>query len=200
MDKEKVINMFINDVKEVLEKENGDVVKIDLPFMVAPLLQNLYKEKYSEFILNLKDYYYSIDFIEDTSFGYSRSNGKLKIVFYLPNTSPLTYQINFTYEERNKQNGYCQCNYEDEGYREDKECCGHDCEWDAPSFELTKIVEIGSDSFEGDEHDYWDYEDVFYFKDNVKALEEEQEKILLEIDSYNERLMSIQQKLEALKA
>jgi hypothetical protein len=39
-------------------------------------------------------------------------------------------------------------------YREDKHCCGHGCDCTFCSFALYKVMHVGGDVWEGDEHDY----------------------------------------------
>ena len=58
--------------------------------------------------------------------------------------------------------------------RYDKGCCGHGCDASFCAFELHKILHITKDTWHGDEHAYWDFEDEFYTSD--KELEEKKAK------------------------
>lgn len=107
------------------------------------------------------------------------------------------YEIVFDYDERNW--GYCECNPSDLDYREDKHCCGHGCDWDAPSIKVRKSFLISEHSWSGDEHDYWDFEDKFYADDK----EENEKKLLAEreykIKSLKETIENAQKELKKLE-
>ena len=69
-------------------------------------------------------------------------------------------------------------------YREDKECCGHGCDADFCEFSLNKILKIVGGSWNGDEHDYWEFEDKFYEIDKEladKKVEEDKERMIREL-------------------
>lgn len=107
------------------------------------------------------------------------------------------YELTFNYDEHNW--GYCECKPGDPDYREDKHCCGHGCDWDAPSIEVRKSFLVSNHSWHGDEHDYWDFEDKFYESDN----EENQKKLIAEreykIKSLKETIENAQKKLKELE-
>ena len=107
------------------------------------------------------------------------------------------YEITFSYDERNW--GYCECSLGDPDYREDKHCCGHGCDWDAPSVEVRKSFLVSNHSWSGDEHDYWDFEETFY--DNDK--EENEKKMLAErkykINSLKATIENAQKRLKELE-
>ena len=87
-----------------------------------------------------------------------------------------SYKIEFGKDDRSW--GYCTCTNEDQDYREDKDCCGHGCDWTAPTISIKKIISLGNNGWTGDEHDYWDFEDNFYkSNDELAKGKEEQEKL-----------------------
>lgn len=106
------------------------------------------------------------------------------------------YEINFSYVERYW--GYCECEPGDEDYREDHQCCGRICDWDAPVVSISRCYKYDSGEWEGDEHDYWDFEDSFY-KDSVeeKARKEEEER-KLRIKQLEEQIADCKHELDKI--
>ena len=179
------IQKFIEQLIDVLKYENTyrepNGKKLDIPFLVSVLWQDLTNnyECYNEFCSDLRDCdNYDIVIGEDNYcickvnvFLYNDTeNDNWKCV----EESDFRYEITFSYDERNW--GYCQCSPGDPDYREDKHCCGHGCDWEAPSVEVRKSFLVSNHSWHGDEHDYWDFEDKFYANDK----EEKQKKLLVE--------------------
>ena len=111
--------------------------------------------------------------------------------------SDFRYEIIFNYDERNW--GYCECKPSDQDYREDKHCCGHGCDWEAPSVEVRKSFLVSNHSWHGDEHDYWEFEDKFYESDK----EENEKKLLAEreykIKNLKETIENAQKELKKLE-
>ena len=103
----------------------------------------------------------------------------------------------FSYDERNLR--YCECSPGDLDYREDKHCCGHGCDWEASKIEVRKSILVSRCSWDGDEHDYWDFEDEFYADDK----EENEKKKLAEreykIRELKETIENAQKELEKLE-
>ena len=106
------------------------------------------------------------------------------------------YRICFSYDKRDW--GYCECTPDMEDYREDKKCCGHGCDASFCSFSLHKINNIMSDSWHGDEHDYWDFEDKFYMDDKELADKKNKEETERKIRELQERISSDSKKLAEL--
>ena len=106
------------------------------------------------------------------------------------------YRICFSYDERDW--GYCECTPDMEDYREDKKCCGHGCDASFCSFSLHKINNIMSDSWHGDEHDYWDFEDKFYMDDKELADKKNKEETERKIRELQKRISSDSKKLAEL--
>ena len=179
------IQNFIERLVEVLKYENtyGELngKKLDVPFLVSVLWQDLMDnyECYDEFCSDLRDCDNYDIVIGDDNYCICKVN-----VFLYNETennnwkcaeeSDFRYEITFSYDERNW--GYCECSPGDPDYREDKHCCGHGCDWEAPSVEVRKSFLVSNHSWHGDEHDYWDFEDKFYANDK----EENEKKLLAE--------------------
>lgn len=107
------------------------------------------------------------------------------------------YLISFTYDFRDY--GYCECTPDMDDYREDKECCGHGCDATFCEFLLQKISYVKRDSWHGDEHDYWNFEDEFYLNDEelaAKKREEDKERMIEElknrINEYDKKLKELE--------
>ena len=203
------IQKFIEQLIDVLKYENTyrepNGKKLDIPFLVSVLWQDLTNnyECYNEFCSDLRDCdNYDIVIGEDNYcickvnvFLYNKSeNNNLECCV---EESDFKYEITFSYDERNW--GYCECSPGDPDYREDKHCCGHVCDWEAPSVEVRKSFFVSNHSWSGDEHDYWDFEDKFYANDK----EENEKKLLAEreykIKNLKETIENAQKELKKLE-
>ena len=202
------IQNFIERLVEVLKCENTyqklNGIKLDIPFLVSVLWQDLMDnyECYDQFCSDLRDCDNYDIVIGDDNYCICKVN-----VFLYNETennnwkcaeeSDFRYEITFSYDERNW--GDCECSPGDQDYREDKHCCGHGCDWEAPSVEVRKSFLVSNHSWSGDEHDYWDFEDKFYESDN----EEKQKKLLAEIEckirNLKETIENAQKKLKELE-
>ena len=175
-----------------------------MEYIIAPLKQNLLKEEYKDFITHLSKYNYQINYSEDKSEGYT--NGSIDIYLYQRNSEyeewntpfeNFSYNIEFTKDQRYW--GYCECTSDDEDYREDKNCCGHGCDWTAPEFRIKKVIDIGIDSWHGDAHDYWDFEDNFYKSDKELAEEKAKKDKELKIKYLQDNINKMQKELVDLQ-
>lgn len=203
-----VFQYFMEQLIESLKNENTyrelNGKKLDIPFLVSALWQDLTDnyERYDEFCSDLKNCdNYDIVIGEDNNcickvnvLLYNETeNGNWKYA----EEADFRYEITFSYDERNW--GYCECSPGDPDYREDKHCCGHGCDWEAPSIEVRKSFLVSIHSWSGDEHDYWDFEDKFYANDK----EENEKKLLAEreykIKSLKETIENAQKKLKELE-
>lgn len=198
------IQKFIEQLIDVLKYENTyrepNGKKLNIPFLVSALWQDLTNnyECYNEFCSDLRDCDNYDIVIGDDNYCICKVN-----VFLYNETennnwkcaeeSDFRYEITFSYDERNW--GDCECSPGDPDYREDKHCCGHGCDWEAPSVEVRKSFLVSN----GDEHDYWDFEDKFYESDN----EEKQKKLLAEreckIRNLKETIENAQKELKKLE-
>lgn len=203
------IDAFIKELKrENEDREYHSIKKLNIPFILSSLYQSFSNNpnSYKEFISDLEMYSdYNIT-IDDSKNDY---NGIIDIEislikyqdgdynYYQDYDYPsYNYMICFSYDERNW--GYCECTPDMEDYREDKKCCGHGCDASFCSFSLHKINNIVSDSWHGDEHDYWDFEDEFYKNDNELADKKAKEETERKIRELQERISADSKKLAEL--
>lgn len=145
---------------------------LNIPFLISSLWEAFRAEPntYSDFIKCLNESYDYQIFITETDNTYY-GICKAIVSFSTSGTEWMSedyqYEIDFLYDPRDW--GYCECTLDMTDYREDKHCCGHGCDWWAPAFEIRKSFKIGNHSWNGDEHDYWDFEDEFYADDKELA-------------------------------
>lgn len=209
---QKFLDIFIQEMK----KENDDRNRIELsdiniPFVLSSLYQSFSNDihKYKEFIQDLKDYPDYNIVIEESKNDY---NGIIDVSINLVRESEqydcnayiidciypdYSYLIVFTYEDRDY--GYCQCTSDMPDYREDKHCCGHGCDASFCSFSLHKVLNIVSDSWNGDEYDYWEFEDEFYASDKELADKKAEEDKIRMIEELKNRIEADQKKLAELE-
>lgn len=202
------IQKFIEQLVDALKYENTyrelNGKKLNIPFLVSALWQDLMDnyECYDEFCSDLRDCdNYDIVIGDDNYY-------ICKVNIFLYNEienddwkclreSDSRYEFTFNYDEHNW--GYCECKPGDPDYREDKHCCGHGCDWDTPSIEVRKSFLVSNHSWDGDEHDYWDFEDKFYADDK----EENEKKLLAEreykIKNLKETIENAQKELKELE-
>lgn len=191
---------FIENIIEIFKSENerGES-KYDIPSIIAPLDQRL--GECEEFINDLKtnNYYINILDIEEEDF---YTYAKLQIVFYNGQSEEesyydylnFSYKIDFTIDQRDW--GYCMCSEGDKDYDSRHGCCGHGCDWSAPSFSITKQYHCGNYDWLGDEHDYWNFEDNF---NNITNKEKEELQKKAEINSLKEQMKCLEEKLHKLE-
>lgn len=202
------IQKFIEKLVDVLKYENEcrepNGEKLDIPFLVSALWQDLtYNHKYyDEFCSDLKNCdYYNIA-IEDSKYYICKANVIICNAIkdsdggrYIE--ANFRYEITFSYDKCNW--GYCECSPGDSDYREDKDCCGHRCDWEVPIIEVRKSFLVSNHLWSGDEHDYWDFEDKFYADDK----EENEKKLLAEreckIRNLKETIENAQKELKELE-
>lgn len=205
------LHSFVKDLVLSLKKENEcrepNGIKFNIPFLISTLCQSFNNDEslYKQFISDLKecdDYDICIDDLRPTY----QNTCTVIVSFYNDNNEDgygypeelnFQYEITFSFSERYYQ--YCDCTPDDPDYREDKKCCGHGCDWDAPKFEMRKNLLVSSQTWVGDEHDYWNFEDWFYANDN----EENQKKLIAEkedkIRNLKETIENAQKKLKELE-
>lgn len=193
------LQRFLEELKDTLESENesreyenlteDDRYSIfNIPFLMSSLWEAFRAEPntYSDFIESLnKSYDYQILITEPDNDYYGIC--KAIVGFHVSDKvydglEDCQYEINFNYDPRDW--GYCECTSDMEDYREDKHCCGHGCDWWAPAFEMRKSFSVGSHEWDGDEHDYWNFEDEFYASDKKladKKAEEDKARMIKEL-------------------
>ena len=207
---QKFLDVFVNELKrENSNREYHDTRKLNIPFIISTLYQsfNNNTDEYKELISDLErwsDYGLSIDKpvndycgIIDVEISLIKYDEENEEDFYEYDTPNYNYKLCFSYDERHW--GYCQCTPDMEDYREDKQCCGHGCDATFCSFSLHKIVNLGGDTWNGDEHDYWEFEDEFYANDKELAEKREKEHREREIMELKARIEADSKKLAELE-
>lgn len=205
---QRFIDIFIKELKrENEDRECHDIKKLNIPFILSSLYQSFLNnpDLYKEFVSDLEmylDYNITIDNPKNEYDGIIDAD--INLVRYkdgiesfqdydMPNYD---YRLCFSYDERYW--GYCECTPDMKDYREDKKCCGHGCDASFCSFSLHKINNIVSDSWHGDEHDYWDFEDEFYMNDKEFADKKSKEETERKIRELQERISADSKKLAEL--
>ena len=176
------LQCFIDKLVDELKRDSRE---IDIPFTISTLYQNFANNEacYTDFIRDITEY---SDYGFTVSDSKNEWDGTIDVTIYLYRYSKedmndydspgYDYELSFGIESRDW--GYCQCTPDMPDYREDKRCCGHGCDAAFSKFTLNKIINVKKGSWNGDEHDYWEFEDSFYKND--KELNEEKEKKELE--------------------
>lgn len=186
---------FIDRVIDELKREVSNK-QYNIPFIIAPLEQSL--DECTELLEDLQNHNYYIDTenIDDEDYW---TYAKLRIGFYDIEDDEEAY-LNFTYKmdfiRDERYWGYCMCSEDDEDYDARHRCCGHGCDWSAPSFSIIKENHIGNYKWNGDEHDYWDFEDKF---NNVTLEEKEDLQKKAEIKSLEKQIKDLTEKLHKLQ-
>jgi len=208
---QKFLDSFVAELKR--ENENRkyhDTRELDIPFIISTLYQsfNNNKDEYKELISDLEkwlDYSFVIenstndyDGIIDVEINLSKYGKESEEGYCEYSTPNYGYKLCFSYEERNW--GYCECTPDLEDYREDKHCCGHGCDAAFCEFELFKVTKVIRDSWHGDKHDYWEFEDQFYTNDKELAEKREKECREREIMELKARIEADSKKLAELEA
>ena len=206
---QKFLDNFINELKrENNNREYHETRKLDVPFIISTLYQSFDNntDKYKEFISDLRnwsDYGIIIENpvneyngIVDATITLIKYSDKESDYYKDYDTPCYDYKLCFSYDERNW--GYCECTPDMPDYREDKHCCGHGCDASFCAFELHKIVHVINDTWDGDEHDYWDFEDDFYKDDKELADKKAEEDRLREIKELKNQIETASKKLKEL--
>lgn len=180
-------NQLIDKIIKELVNEEAE----DISFIVAPLYQTL--EDNEELLNDISKYKYYVTYSEPEYDEYS--NGYISI--YLEdedgNSLPYRYELEFNTDRRLL--GHCQCSDEDKDYDARYGCCGHGCDWYAPTYSIRKITYICNNSWIGDEHDYWEFEDNFY---NVTEKEKESEIRQSKINDLKDNIRFYQKELDKI--
>lgn len=200
------LERFIESLKHEKEYTHNDLIsnQLDIPFIISSLYQSFKNNTsdYTEFISDLEEYSnYGFSF-ENSRNDY---NGIIDVYVYLSKetndwqeeTPNYDYLLSFTYDERDY--GYCMCTSDMEDYREDKQCCGHGCDATFCEFLLQKISYIKRDSWNGDEHSYWDFEDEFYKNDEELATQKREEDREIEIRELKKKIEEYSKRLAVLE-
>ena len=208
---QKFLDTFVDELKrENSDREYHDTRKLNIPFIISTLYQsfNNNTDKYNEFISDLEkwsDYGLIIDKpvndyngIIDVTVSLIKYDEESEEDYSEYDTPDYDYKFCFSYDERNW--GYCECTPDMDDYREDKKCCGHGCDASFCAFELHKIVHVVEDTWHGDEHDYWDFEDEFYASDKELADKKASEDKARMIKELKSRIEADSKKLAELES
>lgn len=206
------LDKLIAAIKEDNRSTNTHTAKpLNIPFIISSLYQSFNKDTniYEEFIQDLCLYPdYDISITDSKNDYNGIVDVEINLVkfpddeeneqYYMSSHSPdYNYKLRFTYDTRDY--GYCQCTPDMPDYREDKHCCGHGCDATFCEFSLHKVLNITSHSWDGDEHDYWEFEDEFYLNDKELADKKKEEDREREIAELRNRIEADQKKLAELE-
>lgn len=192
----------LKEYNEYLKSSDQEKSVIDIPFLISSLWQSFkdQPEKYGDLKEYLKTSYSIEIFPLDNDYSY----GEYKAVVSYSDSekeaaSEYYYVINFLSEDRYW--GYCECTSEDPDYREDKHCCGHGCDWVAPAFSIARVKEeVKYKCWNGDEHDYWDFEDSYYQDDKKLYKEKRAAEKQIEIDFLKQQIKQCEDELKKLES
>lgn len=201
---QKFLKNLIKKLKDENKRVSGDEWHgIDIPFVISSLYQDFQNNIsiYNSFIEDLNIYpNYSI-IVADSQNKYSGIiDVDVNLVKFVecsdggfpdskcPNYS---YKLCFSNEEQNY--GYCLCTPDMPDYRQDKNCCGHGCDAEFCKFSLHKVLHIVTASWNGDEHDYWNFEDEFWKKEKGDKIREK------EISELKKKIQADQKRLAELE-
>lgn len=204
-----VLQYFINKLVETFKRENeekNEQREFDIPFLISTLYQSFKNktENYKDFIndLNLySDYDMYVESTKDDWYGIV--DVIINLIKYNTSGDWNDYDIpNYHYEicffREDRDWGYCECTPDMPDYREDKGCCGHGCDACFCKFDLHKVTKISHGSWQGDEHDYWDFEDDFYKTDEELLLKKQEEDKKCEIERCKKYIEEYTKKLSEL--
>jgi len=211
------LQVFLDRLKEGLKSEvccsNLKNDQLDIPFIVSSLYQSFeeHTDIFKEFVQDLSLYSdYNISILDSQNDYNGLIDVEIKLVkfsykytennqWYTDSYKPnYDYKLCFSYDTRDY--GYCECTPDMPDYREDKHCCGHGCDAAFCEFSLYKVLHITSGSWEGDEHDYWDFEDEFYLSDKELAEKKEKEDREREVEELKSRIEADQKRLAELES
>ena len=185
-------------ISKIIEELKSEEVK-DIASIIAPFYKGLEGEQFKEFLQDLEKNDFWVRYNKSKKDEYT--NGNIIIQLQLNEADEYNnywlnynYEITFDFDGRNW--GYCQCEDNDKDYDARYKCCGHGCDWNAPSFSLIKHINIGQASWQGDEHALWNFQDKFNNIDN-KQLEEDKKQA--QITYYEEQIKIYENLLEKSK-
>ena len=203
------LDKVVDELKREKEYNRLKNDQLDIPFIISSIYQSFKNntDRYKDFIEDLDKYSDYGLYIEDSQHDY---NGLVDIgitlVKYINDANypeftdydnpDYDYKFTLAYDERNW--GYCECTPDMSDYREDKHCCGHGCDASFCSFELHKIVHVIKDTWHGDEHDYWEFEDEFYASDKELSDKKAEEDRLRKIEELKNQIETASKKLKEL--
>jgi hypothetical protein len=150
-------NQFVERVVATLMDENrsrigSDERLLDVAFMVAPIEQSIGGDEFAPLLATLGDE-------AEMYYREERDNyGEVQRLHIVTGTEGANYYYVLSFTTNERMWGYCECSPSDAEYDAEHRCCGHGCDWVAPSFSVRKVEHVGHAAWEGDESDYWRYE------------------------------------------
>ena len=209
-----VLQNFLEALVDALKEYNEDIkysnrfiredlesdIVLDIPFVISSLWQSFKNdpEKHANFKEDLKDQYCIKIFPLDN---YDSGECKAVVSYFDSEKDAMSeyyYVIKFLSEDRYW--GYCECTPEDPDYRKDHCCCGHGCDWVAPAFSIERMKKESYSSWNGDEHDYWDFEDSYYQDDKKAAEKKNAMEKQLKIDFLKQQIKQYEDELKELES
>ena len=200
---------FLDSLVEELNRENIDreqtgTKQLDIPFIISTLYQSFKNnpDKYNDFIEDLvewADYFIVMNESQNTYNGIIDVNVVLSKEYLESEFENPNYDYKFCFNYDNRHYGYCECTPDMPDYREDKHCCGHGCDAAFCEFDLHKVIRIASESWNGDEHDYWDFEEEFYASEEEIADKKAEEDRIRTIKELKSRIEADSKKLAELE-
>lgn len=189
----KFFKQLINEIEELNDKRE-DKDKLNTAFLIAPLAQdiNYHFEKYTDFAEDLR--YLGLVCAEVISNDYK---DQVKANIYIDEEEKYYYEIIF--DSDTSYLGYCGCIKTDKGYREDKQCCGYDCDWDYPTIEVRKVQIVSKHNWEGTQHEYWDFEDEFFDKNDKAKRERIKKESKIRVEFLQNEIRRMQDELKEIE-
>ena len=160
IDRRKTIEGFIDNlVNKLIEMNKYNGNDFDIPYIVLPMYKGLYASQFLEFARDLRLGEYNI-VVEESKDDYGYEYAKINVFISDPTT---IYIITICNDEH--WMNYCMCERGDEGYNEERNCCGMDCDWETSYFRIERITNLGNYKMEKMlQKDYWKLEEEFYNK------------------------------------
>lgn len=189
----KFFKLLINEVEELNDKRKAKD-KLNTAFLIAPLAQdiNYHFEKYADFAEDLR--YLTLVCVEVMSNDYK---DQVKANIYIDEEEKYYYEIVFNSDTAYL--GYCECIKTDKGYREDKKCCGYNCDWDYPTVEVRKVQIVSKHDWEGTQHEYWNFEDEFFDKNDKAKRERIKKESKIRIEFLQNEIKRMQDELKEIE-
>lgn len=180
---------FVGRIKKLLDECNqnnidsyGNVVNdIDRISVLSVIYQNICNYEYTEFIMNLKENNYDIEF--------KVGDGFYRIGEIVVSVAGAIYSI--IIEVIPEMIGYCTCEQDDPDYDEEHQCTGIGCDWYVPNMIVLQNNKIGESKFKGMQRDLWKQESIliehdkeYIYSRKAKRLKEISTQIKALEDSY----------------
>ena len=141
-----------NFYKRVINALNNRLENIkETAFYVSPLWQMLEKcRDHGSFLQDVDEYKcIYLDFIDSNT-----------IIVAFDNPGIIKKYI-IKFEQVGDYKGFCECEPGMDGFNEEHQCCGHDCDWEIPAIKIDEMITNPTYMWEGDQSTYWEFEKEF---------------------------------------